>query len=79
MVIQWFTLTVARLDYFDPTQTPEEEGSGGGRNPSDTVVVQDSPEVINNVQLDYPTIQSESGITRWKSAFEVISVFSAGH
>ena len=64
MVIQWFSLTVARLDYFDLGQIREEEGSGAGRTPSDTFVVQDSSKLIENVQLDYPAIQSESGIVR---------------
>ena len=74
------TLTVARLDYFDLGQIPREEGHGAGRSLSDTVVVQDSPEVVNRVQLDYPAIQSASGTTRWKYAgFEVVSAFSAGH
>ena len=58
------TLTVARLDYFDLGQIPADEGRGAGRTPSDTLVVQDSPERIDREQPDYPVIQSKPGITR---------------
>lgn len=80
----WFqrttdTLTVTRLDYFELGQIPEEEGSGAGRSPSDTADFQDSFEVINKVQLDYPEIQSEPGIPGWICAgVKVASASSVG-